>query len=110
LDARGHRTDVPAANGVAVDRADRQNLRAGPAEEHFVRDVELRAIDVALLSCDAKRLATEAEDRIARDALENAARGRRGDRDTVADNEQARGAALGDLALGVQQNWLIVSV
>src|SRR5439155_23263432 len=87
------RPDVAAADRAAVDLDTRRDLCAGAAEEHLVRDVQLRPVDRALLDGDPE-LPREGEDRVAGDALEDVGRDRRRDERAVADHEEVRAAAL----------------
>ena len=49
VDPLDERPDLAVPHGDAVDGADRHDLPAAAAEERLVAEVELRAVDVALL-------------------------------------------------------------
>src|SRR6267142_5862052 len=57
----GERAHRAVADGVAIDGEDRRDLGGGAGKERLVGDVELGAVDLALLHLDAKRLAEERE-------------------------------------------------
>src|SRR4051812_5952696 len=73
------RADLSVADREAVDREDGADLVAAAAEEGLVGDVELAAVDLALLDGEAELLGGELEERRAGHALEDRGGDRRGD-------------------------------
>ena len=106
-----HRAHLAAAEVEAVDREDRRDLVAAAAEERLLRHVELGPVDVALDDVHAEHLGADVLDqRGARDRLQDVAAGRRRDDAALAHHEEGGAAALGHLAVAVEQDGLIVAV
>ena len=72
-----------------VDRDQRLDLGERSAQEHFVGDIELGAVDLAAFDRDAQMLLSEFGHRGQRDPLQHAAGTRRGDQHAVADHYHA---------------------
>ena len=110
LDPGRDGADPALTDPVAVYRANGSHLRSRPAVEHFVRDIQLGAVHLALGHRDVQLFLAEAQERAAGNALQNAARRARRNRHAVADDEQARRRPLGNFTVGIEQNRLVVAV
>ena len=107
LQQLGHGPARAGADDAAVDLADGRDLGRGAREEGLVGDVDLVAADAPLAHLDAL-LARQPDDRVARDAVEGRGQLRRVQH-AVAHDEDVLAAALGDVALGVEQQRLVVA-
>ncbi len=92
-----------------VDLGDRRDLDAGAAQEHLVGDVQLGPVDRADLDRDLL-VAEQLHHREAGHALEDVVVDRRGQRHAVADDEEVRRGCLVDVAVGGQDDRLVVAV
>src|SRR5581483_2572509 len=105
LDGLGHRTGL--TDHAIVDLTDRHDLGRRPGEKRLVAHVEVAAQDVADLDVVAE-VARDRHHRILGDALERARGHRRRDELAAADDEDVLARALADVALGRQQDGLVV--
>src|SRR5437773_2403234 len=78
-------THTSRSDGTAVNRGDRYNFRQRSAHECLARSPDIEEGEGALLGGKAQ-VASQTEDRLARDAFE-ACRRRRGEEPTVGDDE-----------------------
>src|ERR1700736_5663459 len=83
---------------------------AAAAEERLLGEVELAAVDLALLDAQPEFLRGEFEQRRARYALENRRGHRRGDEDTPPAHGEAGIGALRDFAREGQEDRLVIIV
>src|SRR5205085_3648326 len=102
----GDRAAAALADRVVVDLADRRHLGGGAREEELVGAVELAARDVADLDVEAQVL-RDGEDRVPRDAGEDGAVGAGRDQTALHDEEEVLAAALGHVAVAVEEDRLL---
>ena len=93
---------------VVVDLAHGHQLGGGAGQEDLVREVELRAADVALDDLEIE-VAGDLHHRLAVDPVENRRRVRRRQDLAVADDEDVLARALADEAALVEQDRLVVA-
>ena len=96
LQLLGDRSALAIANLAVVDLADRRQLGGRAGQEDFVGDVEVVAGERGLDDFEAP-VAGDLDDRMARDAVEDAVEWRRSDL-AVADDEDVLARAFGDEA------------
>jgi len=87
--------------------SDGDDLHARPAEERFVGDEDLSAVNVAHLDRHPHLLAEQVHDRAAGDAFQDVGRYRRGDGYAIAHHEKVLSAALGNVAVVVEHERLV---
>src|SRR5437762_8345630 len=104
------RADRAVAQWEAVDRDDRRDLVAAPAEEGLVGDVELGAVDLALDDVEVELGTDLLDQRRARDRLEDVSRYRWRYELALPDHEERRAGALRDVPLLVQEDRRVVAV
>src|SRR2546428_732337 len=98
-----------SARGPAT--AGRRDLVAAPAEERLLGDVELGAVDLALDHVQPESIrANLLDEGRARDGLEDVCGDRRRDEPALANHEERRAGALGDVSLLVEQNRRVIAV
>ena len=98
----------PDAELVVVDRAERRHLGGGAAHEHLVGEVEIGA-DQRLLEHRVAEVLRDLRDRVARDARQDPGREIGRVDDAVAHDEDVLARAVGDGALGREQDRLVVA-
>jgi hypothetical protein len=103
----GDRPHHAGAYGTEVHASDGDHLRSGACHEQLLGDIQLGTVDGTFDHCQSQFLLRELDDRAAGDALEDVVRCRRGDHDTVADDEHVHRAALRDVAVLVQHKSLV---
>src|SRR2546422_2987806 len=87
--ASGDRPDLAITEREAIDRDDRRDLVAAPAEERLLGDVELGAVDLALDHVQPESIrANLLDEGRARDGLEDVGGDRRRDEPALADHEE----------------------
>ena len=106
LQIAGDGARLAGAHGAVVHLADRRQLGGRAGHEHLIGDVEFVACEPFFHHRQAA-LTGELHDRVSRDPFEDRGQ-RRGLHDAVAHQEDVLPRALGDVALGVQQDRLIV--
>src|SRR3954466_10071341 len=92
------RSGLAIADVAPIDSRDGGDLDPRTAEERFVSDVELGAIDVALFDRNAL-IAGKLQHRAPRDAFQNIAGDRRGNEGAVANEEEVASAPFRDVTL-----------
>src|SRR2546423_1119916 len=106
LDGPGHRPRL--ADEAVVDLSDRHHLGGRPGQESLLAHVQITAEDVADLDLVAK-VARDRHHRVLGDALEGAGRHGRRDDAAPAHDEDVLPRALADVALGREQDRLVVA-
>src|SRR5713226_5108041 len=106
LQVTGDRAWLASADGAIIHLADRRQLSGRAGHEHLVGDVELVAGE-PFFHHGQTALAADLHDRVAGDPFEDRGQ-RRGLHDAVAHEEDVLPRTFGDVALGVQQDRLVV--
>src|SRR2546426_6748722 len=107
LQAAGDRPRRAVADAPVVELADRRHLGRRAREERLVREVDLVAREALLARRDA-HVDEQAEDRVAGDAAEHGGQRRRLHR-PLAHDEDVLAARLGDVAVDVEEERLLVA-
>src|SRR5581483_4912617 len=105
LQALGDRTAAAAADGAAVDFANRRHFGSGAGEERLVRDIHLVARETPHLHLETALLG-QTDHGVARDAVERGGEIGRYDF-AAAHDENILAAAFRDVAFGVEQQRLV---
>jgi hypothetical protein len=106
LDLLRHRSG--RTDDVIVHLADRRHLGGRADHEDLVGEIEIGA-DQRLLDDAVTEVLRDLDDGVARDADEDRRREVRRVDDAVLDDEDALAGAVGDVALGRQQDRLVVA-
>ncbi len=104
----GDRTGLALPHRAVVDFPDRSDLGGGSRQEQLIGVVEIPPGDRSLPDVVTFVL-QQVHQRVAGDPIEDAGRHRRGGDGAVADEEQILSAPLGDGAVGVQHDRLVVA-
>src|SRR5215831_3170696 len=91
--------DLARADKAMVDLCNRTDLRAGPAEEHFVCQIEFSPIDLPFLNFHPHLVPKKLNHTSPRDAFENIVRNWRCAHDTIAQHEEIGGRPLGNMPI-----------
>ena len=110
LEGRRDRANLAVADLVMVDTHDWRDLGGSAAGEHLVGEIELGAVDLPLLDLEAEHLARQHDERITRNALEDAAANIGGDQLALGHHHDAGPWPLGHLPLVVQEEGGVVAV
>src|SRR5918992_4789895 len=107
LELQGNGTGPACANRASIEFPDRCHFRRGAGEKGLVRYIDLVAGDAFLFDREAE-IGCQGNDRIPGDALERRAK-IGGIEKTVAYDKDILTAAFRDIALGIEQQGLIIA-
>src|SRR5579872_7254753 len=108
LDSLGDRARLAFADDAVVDIADGNHLGSRPGQKRLIRGVQVAAQDVGRLDLEVE-VARDGHHRVLGDPLERAGRHWRGEELAVLDDEDVLARAFADVALGREQDGLVVA-